>query len=379
MTERLANGGLIGTVLAVSLLTGCHTRRLQDEHDAALAADVRDFAASLSAKDEFSGVVLLARNGSPLIRSGFGLANRETGRRNTPETPFMLSSVGKMFTAVTIARLVERKQVSFESKLRSLLPEYPSADARDRVTVRDLLTMSSGIPDLFRVPRFWDEIGTIRSPTDMWKYFAGSPLQFAPGTQWAYSNSNYLLLGEIIERVTGREFHTVVEQEIFRPFHMASTSYRIDPALRPALGYTHGPGSGNVGSRWTPAWSEPQPGSEFLPGSAMGGGYSTVDDLARFAEALMDNRILTRETTALMLTGSIDADYGGRDGLGLETRMTNGVRSAGHRGSLAGSSTQVEFYPDLGYVLVVLGNTDSNGTQDIASHLRARLTSSKTN
>jgi len=291
----------------------------------------------------------------------------------------MLSSVGKMFTAVTIARLVERKQVSFESKLRSLLPEYPSADARDRVTVRDLLTMSSGIPDLFRVPRFWDEIGTIRSPTDMWKYFAGSPLQFAPGTQWAYSNSNYLLLGEIIERVTGREFHTVVEQEIFRPFHMASTSYRIDPALRPALGYTHGPGSGNVGSRWTPAWSEPQPGSEFLPGSAMGGGYSTVDDLARFAEALMDNRILTRQTTALMLTGSIDADYGGRDGLGLETRMTNGVRSAGHRGSLAGSSTQVEFYPDLGYVLVVLGNTDSNGTQDIASHLRARLTSSKAN
>lgn len=79
-----------------------------------------------------------------------------------------------------------------------------------------------------------------------------------------------------------------------------------------------------------------------------------------------------------MLTGSIDADYGGRDGLGFETRITNGVRSAGHRGSLAGSSTQVEFYPDLGYVLIVLGNTDSNGTQDIASHLRSRLTSLKT-
>lgn len=78
-----------------------------------------------------------------------------------------------------------------------------------------------------------------------------------------------------------------------------------------------------------------------------------------------------------MLTGCIDADYGGRDGLGFETRMTNGVRSAGNRGSLAGSSTRVEFYPDLGYVLIVLGNTDSNGTQNLAAHVRSRLTSSK--
>jgi CubicO group peptidase (beta-lactamase class C family) len=287
----------------------------------------------------------------------------------------MLSSVAKMFTAVTIARLVERKQVSFESSLSSLLPEYPSADARERVTVRHLLTMSSGIPDLFRVSRFWAEIGTISSSRDMWKYFAGSSLQFAPGTRWAYSNSNYLLLGEIIERVTGRQFHAVVEQEIFRPLGMTSTSYRVDLPVRPALGYTRVSGSTD-GSRWTPAWSEPQTGGEFMPGNAMGGGYSTVDDLARFAEALMANRILTRETTAGMLTGSIDADYGGRDGLGFETRMANGVRSAGHRGSFAGSSTQVEFYPDLGYVLIVLGNTDGSGTQDIASHLRSRLTSS---
>jgi hypothetical protein len=102
--------------------------------------------------------------------------------------------------------------------------------------------------------------------------------------------------------------------------------------------------------------------------------------MARFAEALIENRILTtRETTARMLTGSIDADYGGRDGLGFETRMTNGVRSAGQRGSLAGSSTQIEFYPDLGYVLIVLGNTDSSGTQDLAAHVRSRLTSSKAN
>src|SRR5947209_12010063 len=377
MQDRRRNGALIGPIVIACLFTGCHARRLPDERDAALAADIRDFAASLSAKDEFSGVVLLARNASPLVRSAFGMANPETGASNSPQTPFMLSSVAKMFTAVTIGRLVERKQLSFESRLGSVLPEYPSGDARDRVTVRHLLTMSSGIPDLFRVPRFWAEIGTIRSPIDMWKYFADSPLQFMPGTQWAYSNSNYLILGQIVERVTGREFHAVAEEEIFRPLHMSNTSYRVASARRPALGYTRKPAVATGLSGWTPAWSEPQPGSGFMPGNAMGGGYSTVDDLARFAEAVIDNRILKRETTGLMLTGAIDADYGGRDGLGFETRMTNGVRSAGHRGSLAGSSTHVEFYPDLGYVLIVLGNTDSSGTEDIASHVRAWLSSSK--
>jgi CubicO group peptidase (beta-lactamase class C family) len=83
-----------------------------------------------------------------------------------------------MFTAVTIAKLVERNQLSFDSTLGSLLPEYPSAETRDQVTVHQLLTMSSGIPDLFRVPDFWANIGTIKSTTDFWKYFARSPLHF---------------------------------------------------------------------------------------------------------------------------------------------------------------------------------------------------------
>ena len=97
----------------------------------------------------------------------------------------MLSSVSKMFTAVTIARLVERKQLSFDSTLGSLLPEYPSAEARDHVTVRHLLTMSSGIPDLFRVPEFWAQVATMKSAVDFWRFFAASTLQFRPGTQWS--------------------------------------------------------------------------------------------------------------------------------------------------------------------------------------------------
>lgn len=107
----------------------------------------------------------------------------------------------------------------------------------------------------------------------------------------------------------------------------------------------------------------------------MGGGYSTVDDLASYADALMSNRLLGKEMTDRVLSGYVDAEYGGRDGYGFETRLINGVKMAGHRGALAGSSNEVEFYPDLGYILVVLGNTDS-GTEDIAMHVRGLLTSS---
>ena len=199
-------------------------------------------------------------------------------------------------------------------------------------------------------------------------------MQFRPGTQWSYSNSNFLLLGDIIERHAGRPFASVVQAEIFRPLGLANTQYEFGGSPKPALGYTRTPPAGVRADspRWFLAWEEPKPGDDCTP---MGGGYGTADDLARFADALVGNRILNREMMALVLTGHIEADYGGRDGYGFETRVVNGVKIAGHRGSLAGSSNQVEFYPDLGYVLVVLGNTDS-GTEAIAAHARALLTSS---
>jgi len=307
------------------------------------------------------------------VRRGYGWADRARRRPNTPDTPFMLSSVGKVFTAVTIAKLIEQKQLAFDTTLGALVPDYPLADARDHVTVGHLLTMSSGIQDLFRVPAFWSEIPTIKSPTDFWKYFASTPLQFQPGTQWAYSNSNFLLLGLIVERVTHRAFTSVVEEQIFRPLKLTTTSYTVDGSHPPALGYTRTTSSA-VGpadaAGWYPAWSEPKPGDGFALATPMGGGYATVDDLGRVAQALISYRLLSPEMTRRLLSGVIEADYGGRDGYGFETRLVNGVRTAGHHGSLAGSANQFEFYPDLGYVLVVLGNTDSDGTQNIATHAR---------
>jgi CubicO group peptidase (beta-lactamase class C family) len=368
---RSVTSDLLKAVVILFVLQGCSGTRVQ-AGDSKLAANVEAFAAQLADRDEFSGVVLFSRRGNSLLRRGYGLADRKTGRLNTPETPFALSSVSKMFTAVTIAKLVERNQLSFDNTLGEILPTYPSPEARDQIKLHHLLTMSSGIPDLFRVPEFWAGIGAIKTPEDFWQYFAGSPLQFPPGTRWAYSNSNFLLLGAVIEKQTGRAFTSVVEEEVFRPLSLSMTSYDVKSSWKPAIGYTRTANS----SPWQPAWEEPKPGDDFVVGSPMGGGYSTVDDLAKFAEALMAHKLLTREMTDRILTGAIDAEYGGRHGYGFETRQINGINAVGHHGALAGSSNHVEFYPDLGYVLVILGNTDS-GTEDITTLVRRELMSSE--
>jgi CubicO group peptidase (beta-lactamase class C family) len=358
-----------GTAAAISVPAAQHE----------LAAQASAFVADLAARDEFTGSVLLSHHGKAIVRSGYGMADRERRRPNRPDTPFMLSSVGKMFTSVAIAMLIEQKQLSFDTTLGDVLPDYPLDDARQHVTVGHLLTMSSGIHDLFRVPAFWSETSTIRRPTAFWKYFASTPLAFRPGSRWDYSNSNFLLLGLIVERRTQRPFTAFVESAIFRRLQLARTSYTVG-SPPPALGYTRPPSSGGAlpsASDWKLAWNRPARGDGFVLAAPMGGGYSTVDDLGRFADALISHRLLGPEMTDRVLTGVIDTDYGGRDGYGFETHRLNGVRTAGHRGSLAGSSNQVEFYPDLGYVLVVLGNTDSAASEQIATHVRTLIASAR--
>ena len=347
--------------------------------DAELAENIKQLAEQLAAKDEFTGVVMLSRNHQVLFRSAFGIADRNSGRMNTPETPFALASVSKMFTAVVVAQLAEQKKVTFESTIGSLLPNYPAPQSH--VTVGQLLTMSSGIPDLFRNSQFWDQINTIRQPTDFWRFFATAPLEFEPGTKWTYSNSNFLVLGAIVEKVTSRPFTTMVEENVFHAAGMKQTGYRTSAVPTAAIGYTRTrPGATEPQSKeWYPAWDTPETAttdgdSDFLVGAPMGGGMSTAEDLTRFAQALMEGRLLSREMANRVMTGVIPADYDGRDGYGFETRLYDGrVRIVGHRGGFTGVTNQVEFYPNLGYVVVVLGNSDPSGAETIAKRIRVLI------
>jgi len=287
-----------------------------------------------------------------------------------------------MFTGVLVAQLVEQNRVRLDATIGSLLPDFPDGPAKSQVTVHQLLTMSSGIPDVFRMPSFPAALATARTLSDFWPVFGTAPLQFTPGSNWAYSNSNFLVLGAIVEHRFGEPFTTAAERRVFQPAHLTRTTYRASSLMPPARGYTHtrpgaAPDSTPDPSRWYAAWAE-DAGSGDPVAAPMGGGYSTAADLVRFADALTGAQLLRRPTSERATTGYVAADYGGREGYGFETRVVNKVRILGHRGAAPGLSNQVDIYPDLGYVLVILGNSDADGAQDIATRVRTLITGSAT-
>jgi CubicO group peptidase (beta-lactamase class C family) len=345
-----------------------------------LAEDLDRLAGQLVRADQFSGVVLLKRHGRVIFQRAHGLADRDAKRINTTETPFALASVSNMFTAVLVAQLVEQNKVRLDSSIGSLLPDFPDGQAKSQVTVHQLLTMSSGIPDVFLLPQFWATLARARTLSDFWPLFATNPLKFMPGERWEYSNSNFLVLGAIVEQELGEPFAKATEQRVFQPAGLAHTSYRASASIRAARGYTHvrpgaAPDSPPDPDHWYPAWAE-DAGSADPVAAPMGGGFSTADDLVRFADALTGNQLLSRPMTERVMKGYVAADYGGREGYGFETRVLNRIRILGHQGGAPGVSNQVDFYPDLGYVLVVLGNSDGSGTQEIAKLVRSVLTGS---
>jgi D-alanyl-D-alanine carboxypeptidase len=232
---------------------------------------------------------------------------------------------------------------------------------------------------VFRLPSFWAALARARMLSDFWPVFATAPLEFTPGSKWAYSNSNFLVLGAIVEHGFGEPFAAAAARRVFQPAGLTRTSYRASGSSPRSRGYTHmrpgaAPDSQPDSDRWYPAWEE-EAGAADPVAAPMGGGYSTAGDLVRFADAVTAAQLLRRPTSERATTGYVAADYGGREGYGFETRVVNKVRILGHQGAAPGLSNQVDIYPDLGYVLVVLGNSDADGAQEIANRVRTLITS----
>ncbi len=243
---------------------------------------------SLGRRDEFSGVVVLARDGRPVIQRAIGMADREARRSNTPETAFNLGSINKLFTQIAVRQLEAQGKIAFDSTLASYWPDYPNADVARRVTIRQLLRHSSGIGgNIFADPAG----GTrrdLRRLADFLPLFVQEPLQFEPGSRNAYSNAGYVVLGLLIERLSGESYYDYVERHIYRPAGMTRTAHYAVDSLPPntAIGYTRG-------NRDAPPSTPRHRNSDELPGrgSSAGGGYSTAADLVGFMAALRAGRI----------------------------------------------------------------------------------------
>jgi CubicO group peptidase (beta-lactamase class C family) len=338
--------------------------------DAEIVRDLQQHMARLAADSAFSGAVLLAKNGKVLFQGAAGLADRASHTPNRVETRFNIGSMNKMFTAVAVLQLTQAGRLSLDDTLRTLLPDYPTADVAGSVTVRQLLTHTAGLGDVFD-STYLSSPARYRSLADYLPLFVDRPLLFAPGTKWSYSNAGYVVLGLLVERVSGQPFDDYVRDHVFRPAGMTSTgNYDVaDGTSDLAIGYTTRRGLGPP----VPG-TPPSANSAMLPrrGSSTGGGYSTVEDLFRFGEALRGHRLLDSTHTAALMTGAVVEDAAAPEmkyALGMEELTLNGVRVVGHGGSFPGVSSIFDIYPAQGYTLVVLSNVD-NGIQPVGFRLR---------
>jgi D-alanyl-D-alanine carboxypeptidase len=320
----------------------------------------------LARDDEFSGAVLVVKDDRVLFGHAYGLADRNRRIANTLGTRFRIGSMNKMFTAVAILQLVQAGKVKLTAPLGTYLRDYPNHDVAAKVTIHQLLTHTGGTGDIFG-PDFDAHRTKLRTLADYAKLYGNRGLEFEPGSQWAYSNYGFILLGLVIEKVTGRSYFDYVQPHIHAPAGMTRTGSRPEGQAVPgrSIGYTKPPG--------TNAWA---PNTDTLPyrGTSAGGGYSTVEDLARFAHALLTNKLLSPGSTKLLVTGKVNAGPGARYAYGFEdARDADGDGWVGHGGGAPGMNGDLKIYPKSGYVVAVLANIDPPAAQRISEYLDPRL------
>ncbi|MBI3668029.1 MAG: beta-lactamase family protein [Acidobacteria bacterium] len=336
-------------------------RLSQSEALAALRAEIENQAG----RDRFAGAVLVAKGGQPVFAEAYGIEDREKKTPNQLSTKFRLGSMNKMFTAVAVAQLAQAGKLKFTDPLGKYLTDYPNPDVASKVTIHHLLTHTGGTGDIFG-PQFDANRGKLRDLKDYVALYGKRGLEFEPGSRWAYSNYGFLLLGVLIEKVSGQSYYDYVREHIFKPAGMTSTDSLPEGVQVPnrSLGYTR-MGGGAL-----------RPNNDTLPvrGTSAGGGYSTVEDLLRFANALLGHKLLNAQYTQIVTTGKKATPPGNAQyAYGFEDATTDGVRSIGHGGGAPGMNGDLKIYPDSGYVVAVLSNIDPPAAGRIADFIGARL------
>jgi len=315
----------------------------------------------------FSGAVLVAHDGKAILAQAYGLADRERKIPNTLATRFRIGSMNKMFTAVAIMQLVEGGKIALDAPLGRYVTDYPNKDVATKVTIHDLLTHTGGTGDIFG-PEFDSHRLQLRTLDDYVSLYGKRGLKFTPGSRFDYSNYGFILLGVVIERVSGENYYDYVRERVYEPAGMTSTGSDAESQVVPdrSVGYT------SVNGKL-------QSNTETLPyrGTSAGGGYSTVEDLLRFAIALQNNALLDAAHMQVLTTGKVDMpsmpDNPRRYAYGFGDEQINGVRCFGHNGGAPGMNGDLTICPVPGYIVAVLANMDPPAAEDISAFTTARL------
>lgn len=318
-------------------------RHLARVSEARMERDMEALVAPRFQPRQPGAAILILRDGKPLLRAGYGFADLAGRTPMSPDTVLPILSVTKQFTAALVMLMVEAGKIQLERPIRDYVAEVPAAWSK--VTVAQCLAHTGGLPNFSASPEF--EAGVDRSlrPTQVLEtYVRDLPLEFEPGSRWAYSNTGYLLLGMALERTTGQDFATLIRDRIARPLGLRATRFETG---RPALqGYSKG---GVSASAFSP-----------YQAFAAGGILSTVDDLATWTAALHGGRVLRPRSLALMTSSARTSDGKATGyGFGLGVTERDGHRILGHGGGIRGYLSYLAADPEQRTVVVMLSNTDT--------------------
>jgi CubicO group peptidase (beta-lactamase class C family) len=372
------------------------------------------------ADDKFSGAVLIGKDGKPIFQAAYGYADRENKITNSVDTKFRFGSMAKMFTSVAVLQLAQAGKIKLDDPVAKYLPDYPNKQVA-AVTIKQFLTHTGGTGDIFS-PEFEAHRQELKELRDYVALYGNRGVKFKPGTDWDYSNYGFVLLGRIIEVTSAQSYHDYVRDHIFKPAGMNSTDTLAEedhvpklaicytgsggPGLRligpsPGSGQYHGNGNPGLHIIGPAPGAQPGPGGPGLHiigpgpdsekgqsasggplkpvmagrGTSAGGGYSTVGDFLKFANALNSHKLLNAHYTELLTTGKVATRRpGAKYAFGFyDETVRDDVRCIGHGGGSAGMNGRLSIFPDSHYVVVVLANLDPPAADGMSRFIREQL------
>jgi len=335
------------------------TPRLREpEAIVALQAEIQ----KRTAEDRFAGTVAIAKGRKTVFSGAYGSADREQKVPAKLDTRFRIGSMNKMFTATAVLQLAQAGKLQLTDPLGKYLTDYPNKDVA-KVTVHQLLTHTGGTGDIF-TPEFEKNRLTLRELKDYVALYGKRAPQFDPGARFAYSNYGFILLGVLVEKVSGQSYYQYVQEHIYKPAGMTRTDSlpEEEHVEGRSQGYMQQHGKWEINTDTLP-----------VRGTSAGGGYSTVGDLVAFANALMEHELLNVEFTKLMTTGKVQGGPSGKYAYGFSDTTQDGVRWVGHGGGAPGMNGDLKFCPDSGYIIAVLSNLDPPAASRISDFIAARL------
>lgn len=311
--------------------------------------------------DDFSGCVTVADNGRTVFDECRGSAERSFGVPVDQRTRFHIGSIDKMFTAVAIAQLAQAGKLSWDDTLAKWVPDYPDPATARKLTVWELLHHTAGLGD-FLVPAYFEHRERFVHPADYLQLIARQPVVNAPGKRWSYSNAGYMLLGRIIEKVSGERYADYIRKHIFAPARMGDSGFaRLDQVVPElAVGYYH---DGLFSDAWTADWFK-----KLYQGGPAGGGYSTNADMLRFAKALHDGELVEPATLEKMFANEVPAGPGGY-AAGFGDRLSHGRHIRGHAGGIEGTTANLQIVWETGAAAAMTSNEGPSQNWMLVEHI----------